>query len=202
MAGERGIRVIPFTRGSGAALDMLRRGEVHAAGLHLFPDTGGNADRVREALGPGFRLVHVARWSEGIAFHPAAAPARTGARELARLRWVAREPGSGARQCMEEVLEGRRPDAGWDRVARDHRGVVETVRTGWAEAGVCVRLTAEDGGLPFVPVREEAYDLCFPESASDDPRIVALLDQVRSTAFRRGLGELPGYDTTDTGSLA
>jgi hypothetical protein len=34
-----------------------------------------------------------------------------------------------------------------------------------------------------------------------DPRLVALCEVVRSTEYRRMLGELPGYDTSRTGEL-
>ena len=114
----------------------------------------------------------------------------------ADLRWVGREVGSGARQCLDEILDGRRPPR---RQAHDHRGVAEAVRSGWADAGVCLRLAGEEAGLGFLGVRHEAYDLCFPESLRDDPRIQALVNAVRSTSYRRLLGELPGYDSAGTG---
>jgi molybdate-binding protein len=121
-------------------------------------------------------------------------------REAARagLRWVGREEGSGARQCLDELLGGGRPPR---RLARDHRGVAEAVRAGWADAGVCLRLAVEEAGLDFLPVRVEAYDLCFPDRWRDDPRAEALLRAVRSASYRRLLGELPGYDSAGAGDL-
>lgn len=79
---------------------------------------------------------------------------------------------------------------------------METIRTGWAQAGVCVEIAAAEGGLDYLPVRTAAYDLCFPAELEDDPRIEALLDVVRSMGFRRLMGELPGYDPRDAGELA
>ena len=50
-------------------------------------------------------------------------------------------------------------------------------------------------------VREEGYDLCFRADLQHDPRLTALVDTVRSSSFRRLLGELPGYSTAETGVL-
>ena len=86
-------------------------------------------------------------------------------------------------------------------VATDHRGVAEAIRSGWADAGVCLRLASEEAGLDFLAVRQESYDLCFPAQLQGDPRIQALLDVVRSAAYRRALSELPGYDSAETGEL-
>jgi putative molybdopterin biosynthesis protein len=111
-------------------------------------------------------------------------------------RWVGREPGSGARQCLDALLGDRPPP---EHQARDHRGVADAIRSGWADLGVCLRLTGEEAGLDFIPLRHEAYDLCYPAQFEDDPRLVALREVVRSAPFRRALGGLPGYQAADTG---
>jgi molybdate-binding protein len=86
--------------------------------------------------------------------------------------------------------------------ARDHRGVAEAIRARWADAGICLRLTSEEANLSFLSVRREAYEICFPQSWAGDPRLRALVQVARSSAFRRALGELPGYHTARTGELA
>lgn len=197
-----GIRLIALTRSSRAALDLLARGLVHASGLHLARAgvPGGNAEAARQVLGPGpgHRLLRLARWEEGVAFAPTAGLGSF--RDVLRpgLRWVGREPGSGARQCLDELLGDRRPPR---RIAGDHRGVAEAIRSGWADAGVCLRLVSAEAGLGFLGVRQEDYDLCFPETFADDPRLRALVDAARSPGYRRRLGELPGYDAVATGEV-
>ncbi len=216
LAESAGIRLIALARSSLAALALLREGLVHAAGVHLSrpgdgqddPDASDdNAAAVRQAIGPGRGLVllRAARWEEGIAFGSTRRFATVAEAVRADLRWVGREIGSGARQCLDALFEGqgqgqhqgqRQPPR---RLASDHRGVAEAVRSGWADAGVCLRLVGEEAGLSFLGVRREAYDLCFPESLRDDPRIEALILALRSTAYRRLLGDLPGYDASSTG---
>jgi molybdate-binding protein len=153
---------------------------------------------VRQSLGPGYSLLHGAEWEEGVAV--ADSDRIKTLREAAKrpLRWVGRELGSGARQCLDELLGDRRPPR---RLARDHRAVAEAVRAGWADAGVCLRLASDEAGLKFLSVRREPYDLCISDSTRDDPRIKALLNALRSPSYRRRLGELPGYNSTLTGEL-
>jgi len=79
--------------------------------------------------------------------------------------------------------------------------VAEAVRSGWADVGVCHRLAAEEAGLRFLPVRQEAYDLCYPAASEGDPRLVALVGFVRSARCRRLLGDLPGFAVGRTGEL-
>jgi molybdate-binding protein len=194
------VRLIALPRSSRTALSLLGQGLVHLAGVHLAGTDrpGGNAAVVREALGPGYALVHAARWDEGIAFAPGRRLASVRTALGSELRWVGREPGSGARQCLDELLGGRKPPR---RLASDHRGVAEAVRSGWADAGVCLRLVSEEAGLEFLSVRREAYDLCIAESSAGDPRVLALLQVLRSPTYRRAVGGLPGYDSRDTGEF-
>ena len=199
LARAADVRLIVLPRPSRESLALLGSGSVHAAGIHLSaagrPD--GNAEVVRAALGPGYALLRVARWEEGIAFSPGLRLETVGAAVRSKLRWVGREPGSGARQCQDEILEGPTPR----RLALDHRGVADAVRQGWADAGVCLRLVSEEAGLGFLGVREEVYDLCLPATWKGDHRLRALVNAVRSAPYRRLLGELPGYDAADAGEL-
>jgi molybdate-binding protein len=183
------------------SLSLLGEGLIHVAGVHLTSadQPGGNASVVRNDLGSGYRLLRVARWEEGIAFAPARRLSSIRAAVRLDLCWIGREIGSGARQCHDELLGSKR--AMPRCVATDHRGVAEAIRSGWADAGVCLRLVSEEAGLDFLGVRLEAYDLCFPARWEADPRIQALLNVVRSTAYRQALGELPGYDSAETGEL-
>ncbi|RPI88909.1 MAG: XRE family transcriptional regulator, partial [Planctomycetaceae bacterium] len=191
-------RLLVVPRSSGAALDLLAEKRVHLAGVHLHGSGGedGNAQAVRARLGTGYSLLHVARWQAGLVIGNGAAVRSVESALRGKLRWVGREPGSGARQCLDE-LRGRRRSP--DLVARDHRGVAEAVRAGWADVGVCVRLVGDEAGLRFFEVRDECYDLCCPADSLSDPRVEALHNVLRSESYRGLLAELPGYDSSDTG---
>lgn len=207
LARQEELRLLVLPRSSAAALDLLCRGLVHAAGVHLArsDDPAGNARAVRETLGPdrAWNLLNVAGWDEGIALDPGLGLGTIREVVEARLRWVVREPGSGAQQCLDELLGppgSRRPARGGPR-AFDHRSVAGTIRGRGADAGICLRLAGDEAGLRFLSVRREAYDFCLPGGFLDDPRARALLRVVRSDAYRSLLLDLPGYDTARTGEL-
>jgi molybdate-binding protein len=200
LAQAHGFRLLVFQRSSRQALDLLQRGLVDVAGMHLAraDEPDGNAATARNVLGKGYSLLKYACWQEGLALGPGVHVSSPGAVVRAQLRWVGREPGSGARQCQDELLARHKPPR---RLARHHRGVAEAVSAGWAEVGVCVRLVCEEAGLNFLEIQDESYDLCFPTELEDDPRLRALLRTVRAPAFRTTLAELPGYDSRATGEV-
>ncbi len=197
---RRSVRLVVIPRSSRLALELLKSGLVHVAGLHLAsrerPE--GNAAIAAGILGPGYELIRMAEWEEGIVAAPGVRISSVRQAVSKSTRWVGREPGSGARQCLEEIL-GPKASQQTAGQARDHRGVADAVRNGWADAGVCLRLVGEDAGLDFLPVRREAYDLCLPSRSREDIRIRALVEILRSPAFRATLGELPGYGSRETG---
>jgi molybdate-binding protein/DNA-binding XRE family transcriptional regulator len=194
-----GLRLLVLPRSSRAALDLLARGLVHVAGMHLGgADGSANMAIARSTLAGGVMLLRLARWQEGLALAPGTRTRSVTQVLRSRLTWVGREPGSGARQCLDELLSGRTAPR---RQASDHWGVAEAVRSGWADVGVCLRLVSDEAGLRFLGVREEAYDLCFTADAAADPRIQGLIRTMRSASYRRLLGDLPGYDSSETGEV-
>src|SRR5262245_3784102 len=199
-ARSTGFRLLALQRSSRQALALLGQGLVHVAGVHFATDDEPDANErtARDALGAGHRLLRVARWEEGLAVAPTAGVTTVGGAVRAKLRWVGREPGSVARLCLDELLHGRPAPR---RLAHNHQAVADAVRCGWADVGVCHRLVSEEAGLRFLTIRQEAFDLCYPAAAEGDPRIAALLRVVRSPAYRRLLGELPGYDTAGAGDV-
>jgi molybdate-binding protein/transcriptional regulator with XRE-family HTH domain len=192
-----GLRLIPLQRSSRAALDLLQRGAVHVAGIHLAAADNEivNARAAKAVLGSGFALLRFATWDEGLAVHPAVSKSSVNALMRANLRWIGREAGAGARQCQDEIL-GHRP--GPRRLAKDHHSVAEAIRCGLADVGVCLRLVSDQAGLRFIHVRDEAYDLCFPESLASDIRLKKLLDVVRSPGLKAQFASLPGYGLSRT----
>jgi molybdate-binding protein/transcriptional regulator with XRE-family HTH domain len=196
-----GIRVIALTRSSRDALSLLERGLVHAAGVHWFSERrrDGNASVVSTTLGSGYALLHLARWQEGVALAPSVRPRSASALARSRIRWVGREEGSGARQCLDRILGERTHTRGFRHVASDHRGVAQAVAGGWADAGVAVRLAAEEAGLAFIAVQQEDYELCVPDALRSDRAVVALGRALRSGVVRKLYRDLPGYDTRRMG---
>ena len=156
---------------------------------------------VRSTVGVGYRLIHQLRWDAGIAVSPQRRERTPRALLRAGLRWVNREEGSAARRAFDVLLASRRRPAGYEHVVRDHRAVATTVASGWAEAGVCVRPAAAEARLAFIPLHQEAYELCIPDKHMDDPRIRALVMVLQSSAYRHWLADVPGCTSRETGDL-
>lgn len=199
-ARASGFRLLVFPRGGRIALELLKKRWVHVAALHFSTEAEPerNLTLAQELFAADCRLVRLARWQSGIAL--ASEDRSRSPESVARrsLRWAAREPGSAARECLDELL-GRRHFAG--REVHGHSSVAEAVRSGWAEAGVCVKFSAEEAGLNFLPLRNETLDFCYPAALQHDPRIQALVRLVRGRSWRRLVSELPGYDARETGEL-
>lgn len=193
-----GYRLLVFPRASRQAVELLSAGLVHVGGVHLSSGDAadGNVSSVRELVAQPTRLIRVASWQDGIAVSPSVATHSVRGLLRDRVTWIGREPGSGARQCLDELLQDRPAPR---RMARDHRGVADAIRCGWADAGVCLQLVAEEAGLRFLPVRTEGYDLCYHSSIENDPRVLALIGVIQSAEFRELVGQLPGYDTRHAG---
>jgi molybdate-binding protein/DNA-binding XRE family transcriptional regulator len=194
------FRLLVLQRSSRQALELLRQGLVDVAGIHLAAakNAEGNASVVKATLGTGYSLLRGAAWQEGLVLGSGVSASCVQSILRSRLRWVGREPGSGARQCQDELLQGRTPTR---RLAKDHRGVAEAIRGGWADVGVCVRLASNEAGLRFIKLRDEAYDFCFRTGLANDPRLQALVQVVVSVSFRKCLSDLPGIDCSCGGDV-
>lgn len=203
LAHTSSVELLPLARSSGAALDLLGRGLVHVAGLHLqdHSDPTGNARIVRATLGPGYSLLRISRWQEGLAFATGAGIASVRGAVRAKLRWVSREPGSGARRCLDSLLGGSRRAERLHRIAPDHATVAAAIRCGWADVGVCLRISAAQAGLQFLSIQEEDYDLCYRTAYEHDPRLRALLRAVQSRSLRDQFASLVGYDPSEMGAV-
>jgi putative molybdopterin biosynthesis protein len=71
------------------------------------------------------------------------------------------------------------------------------VFSGEVDAAVGLRAAASPLGLDFIPLFHERYDLIFPQEQAE--LLGPLLDTLQTTAFRRGIESLTGYETLHTG---
>lgn len=200
--------VVPCS--SRAALDALRAGRAHVAGVHMRDPKSGQYNHrvVREALGSRrCVLVNFVRWQLGIA---TASGNPRKIRELADLSRpnvaiVNRERGAGARAALDEALAAMkvagREIKGYGREVSGHLEVAAAIASGEADAGVTIEVAAEAFGLGFVPLREECYDLVVAESAISSSPVNIMLDALSSGRFGSELSAFCGYDTSRTGQI-
>jgi len=197
-----GISIISTHVGSMGGILSLKKDECHAAPTHLLsPDGSYNTAYLHKYL-PGIEtgLIFVAGRQQGIVSRE-----NLSLEELPGHLFVNRQKGSGTRMLLDFELKKAGIDPtvipGYEREVTTHIAVALAVKSGEAEAGMCVYSAAKALGLPFVPVVEEHYELAFRGDHTDDPRLKSLFGVIRSEPFAKVLTRLGGYDPTRTGSL-
>ncbi len=205
-----GVEVVTAAASSKLALRWLKEGKVHIAGTHLEdPETGEyNLPFLkREFAGEEFRVVTFARWEEGLVVAAGNPKNIRKIQDLARkhVRFANREPGSGSRALLDELLmaTGVRPGAieGYHRVCYGHLAAAYAVASDEVDCCLATRSAARTFGLDFVPLRQERYDLVMRKQTMDLASGQAFVDVLQRATLRKRLEMLAGYDTSGTGSV-
>jgi len=195
--GSTGIRMLVFNRGGKAALELLKAGKIHLAGLHFStiesPDK--NLREAKRGVGGNIGLIRSAQWETGLV-QRCGTPKTLADVVKTTKRWALREPGSAARECADRLAPSLQTRG---RVFSSHSHVALAVRHGWSDAGVCVRICAEEEGLSFSLIRKEYLDFCFWEHQSGDLRLQAFFSFLKSRKHHEWVSEIPGYSASQTG---
>ncbi|SBW08447.1 Molybdenum cofactor synthesis domain protein [uncultured delta proteobacterium] len=195
--------------GSLGGLTALKNGRCHLAGSHLLGSDGVyNKEAVAAHLAA--MPVHAVRLVDrvqGLMVLPGNPHGITSMGDLARedVTFINRQRGSGTRVLLDWRLRelGIKPHAvqGYFDEEYTHMNVAAAVLSGRAATGLGVQAAASALGLEFIPVGVEEYDLIIPGRYWDDARIRALLDVVRSAAFKQAVANLGGYGVARTGEV-
>ncbi|MBI5854631.1 MAG: helix-turn-helix domain-containing protein [Nitrospirae bacterium] len=201
--------VVGWTMGSGAALQALLHGQVHAAGVHVVDDKTGehNLSFLRRHLRKGaYTVVTFAAWEQGLLMAPGNPKGIRTVADVSRkgVTLMNREEGAGARLLLDRQLAaaGIKPAqvSGYRRLASSHLEVARQIAEGQADVGVGIRSAATLLGLSFVSLQEERYDLVMPTTyLSTHPGLSMLLDTMTTRAFRKEIDSLGGYDVREMG---
>jgi molybdate-binding protein/DNA-binding XRE family transcriptional regulator len=203
--------VVGWTMGSVAALDAVKRREVHVAGLHVQDVQSGewNLPFLRKHIASGeFTVVTFVRWEAGLMVQ-AKNPKRirdVGDLDRKDVTIVNRESGSGARELLDRRLRGvdlnPRTIKGYDSIAGSHVEVARRIAAGLADAGIGLRSVARLYNLEFIPLQDERYDLVIPTKLlAEHSGLAVFFDTIVSRVFRSEIESLGGYDTRETGTI-
>lgn len=180
----------------GLGLELLRRGDVLAAGCH-GDEIPGTLDDERLAF---IRLVDR---QVGLALRRGVE--LRSLRQIGRWRLASRPPTAGVRPHLDGELrrQGLDPEAIHARatVLASHRDVVCAVARGEADVGLASAAWASRVGLECIPLCRETYGLLVRASLLGDARIVRLCEVAQSPAFRKELGTVCGYQARFTGAI-
>ena len=106
-----------------------------------------------------------------------------------RHRMVNRNPGSGTRILIDDVLGDHRPP-GYLNQAKTHNGVAAAVEQRRADWGMTLETVARAAGLGFRFVASERYDLAVREDRANRPAVVAARRLLDDPAVRAALADL------------
>jgi len=186
--------------GSMGGILALKKNECHAAPMHLLAEDGEyNIPYLQKYLpGEDVVLICVTERQQGIVSKEG-----IGFDELSSHTFVNRQRGSGTRMLLDHLLGKKRIDhsriQGYEREVTTHLAVALAVKSGEADAGMCVYSAAKALGLRFIPVASERYEIAIRREHLKDPRVSELCDTLVSPAFKEILDRLGGYDTRETG---
>jgi excisionase family DNA binding protein len=178
-------------------LELLRRGQVVAAGCH-----GGEIPTTLE----DHRLAFITLVDRQVGLVVRRGFKIATLRSVTGHRFASRPSTAGVRMHFDEELRrhGLDPVAvhGGAALLPSHREVVCAVARGEADVGLGTAAWADRVGLECMPLYRETYGVLVRANLLGDPRVVALCEVVQSAAFRNEIGRVPGYQARSTGAIS
>lgn len=197
--------------GSLDSLIAMYHGESDIVSTHLLDgDTGEyNLPYIRKLLvGSSYIVIHLLARSAGLYVQKGNPKNIRSWADLQQqeLKLINRERGSGARVLLDEQLRLhgiRAVDlSGYNTEENSHLAVAGRVARGEADVGIGTEKAAKIiEGLEFIPLIKERYDLVMLKKPENEPWISAVIDILRSPAFKNELSSIHSYDLTDTGEI-
>ncbi len=188
--------------GSMGGIMAVRRGEAHAAGIHLLDTETGEYNRsyIKKyfPLG-GVYLIRCVGRQQGLMLRKGNPLGIASFADIAGdgVRFVNRQKGSGTRVLTDYLCEkhGVDPETvyGYDREELTHNSVAVQIAGGSADAGMGIFSAARLYGLDFLPICVEEYDLLIPESAWNTALVKQLIRTLKSEEFRTRVEAMGGY---------
>ncbi|SHE93907.1 DNA binding domain-containing protein, excisionase family [Modicisalibacter ilicicola DSM 19980] len=119
-------------------------------------------------------------------------------------RWVVRQEGAGSQRFLKEWLAGqqlRLDQLNCHAIAYSEREVASLIARHEADIGPGTLSAANEFGLGFIPVSEEAFDLVTPRNVYFRSLLRQLFDYLNSAAGLALAQSLGGYSLEESGKL-
>ncbi len=207
---DHGLYLSSAHVGSMGGIMAVRRGEAHAAGIHLLDTETGEYNRSyinKYFPHGGVYLVRCVGRQQGLMLQKGNPLGIKTFSDISRegVRFVNRQKGSGTRVltdwlCQKEKVD---PDSvyGYDREEVTHNAVAVQISEGSADAGMGIFSAAKLYGLDFLPICIEEYDLLIPENVWGSGMVRQLIATLKSPEFRDRIEAMGGYTLDRPGEI-
>ncbi|MDI6605026.1 MAG: molybdopterin biosynthesis protein [Thermoanaerobacteraceae bacterium] len=196
--------------GSMGGIMALKRGECHAAGIHLLDAETGqyNIPYIKRYLKDNeVLLFHLVERIQGFLVQKGNPLNIKNFSDLIRpeVTFINRQKGSGTRLLLDYKLKESGIDSqkiiGYNREEFTHLAVAAEVKAGSAATGLGIMSAAKAMGLDFVPVCSEHYDIAILKEYMNLESVKAFIEIIRSREFKEKAEGLGGYNTEKAGIL-
>lgn len=193
------------------SLLALYQDRVHIAACHLYSVLTDeyNTPFVRYLM-PGVSavLINLSYRTQGFYVKKGNPKGIQGWEDLMRedISILNRRVGSSARILLDEQLQKLGISSshlrGYHREMNSHLTIAAAIAEGEADAAIGTeRVCRQVGGIDFIPLHEERFDLVMKKAILADPGVQKLLEILNSPAFRREIGLFSGNDHRDLGRV-
>ncbi len=196
--------------GSMGGIMAVRRGEAHAAGIHLLDIATGEYNRayIRKYFPHGgVYLVRCVGRSQGLMLQKGNPLGITSFADIAGdgVRYVNRQKGSGTRVLMDYLCDRYNVDQdriyGYEREEMTHNSVAVQIAGDSADTGMGIYSTAKLYDLDFLPICVEEYDLLIPEKVWSSSMVKQMISTLKSQEFRDRIEAMGGYTLDHPGEI-
>lgn len=199
------INILTLPVGSLDGLVALRQNMCNLSGAHLLDISGEyNLPFIRHIFPDrAVQVITLAYREQGLMTALGNPKSIRTIADLARadVTIVNRNPGSGTRLWLDRQLQalGILPTSirGYESSVKTHTESAHLIQSSAADTAIGLQAAAHQFELDFIPLFHERYDLIFPQEQNE--LLAPLLDTLQTSAFRRGVEGLTGYETTHTG---
>ena len=196
--------------GSLGGLVALHRGEAHLAGSHLLdPESGEyNLSYIRQYLrDAAVTVVALVGRTQGLLVAKGNPKGIHSLVDIARAEvgFINRQRGAGTRVLLDYQLGKLGIPAkdiqGYAQEEYTHLAVAAAISSGRADCGLGIAAAAQALDLDFLPLFEERYDLVIPAEYYQSDLLRPLIDLLTTPEFQQAVAQLPGYTTSEMGSI-
>jgi len=206
-----GVRAYRQNLGSFAGLLALYQDRADLAAIHLWDSDSNsyNIPYVRRLL-PGIPAVVIHLGCRMQGFYVARGNPKNIKQweDLVQpgIRFVNREAGSGTRVLIDEQFRilgiNRQMVKGYENLEFSSLAVASAVSRGIVDVGVgSVKASLQVRDIDFIPLRRERYELVIKKEDINRAPFQAVLEILKSLAFKTELQGLGDYDLSETGTI-